>query len=153
MPESTEHAGLVDMLHRYIADRFSNGDLNQVITDSACSHFPNRPPPVEGFIPDVYFLSSTDGRVAIGEAKSMRDLENSHTEAQLAAFLRRCATATSSTFVLAVPWPIERLAVAMLRDIWTREQTTDAPVELWVVSDANPRGTDASPGGTARCKS
>lgn len=153
MPESTEHADLVDILHRYMADRFSNGDLAQVLADSARSEFAGRPPRVEGFIPDVYFLSSAGSRVAIGEAKSMRDLENSHTEEQLAAFLRRCATAAGSTFVLAVPWPLERLAVAMLRDIWTREQATDVPIELLVLSDANPMGTDASPKATTQCRS
>lgn len=152
MPESTEHADLVDILHRYMADRFSNGDLRQVITDSACSNFRTRPPQVEGFIPDVYLLLSADGRVAIGEAKSMGDLENSHTEAQLAAFLRRCEKAAGSTFILAVPWPIERLAIAMLRDIWTSEQRADAPIELLVISNANLVGTDASPDRAAQCR-
>ena len=57
----------------------------------------------------------------IGEAKSMMDLENSHTKHQITAFLKRCILVEGSVFVLAVPWPVERLAKSFLSTLQDRE--------------------------------
>ena len=80
-------------------------------------------------------MLNEQGRVVIGEAKSMRDLENSHTEAQVTAFLRRCGMAEGSAFILAVPWPIERLARALLTNFRVREGLPQ--VEIVVLSEMN----------------
>ena len=117
MPELEEHSNLVSILHSYIADRFCGGQKKRVITDSVSSESRTRPPSIEGYVPDAYVMLNERGGVVIGEAKSMRDLENSHTEAQVTAFLRRCGMAEGSAFILAVPWPVERLAMALLRKL------------------------------------
>ena len=114
VPESEEHADLVAMLRSYIADRFCEGQGHRVITDSTSSDSRTRPPSIAGYVPDAYVLLNELGRVVIGEAKSLRDLENSHTGAQVTAFLRRCGIAEGSALILAVPWPVERLARALL---------------------------------------
>ena len=90
-------------------------------------------------MPDAYVLLNEQGRVAIGEAKTMNDLENPHTEAQVKAFLKRCAVAEGSTLVLIVPWPIERLARSILRHICSGGAFSG--VETLVLSDANPTGS------------
>ena len=102
-------------------------------------------------MPDAYVMLDEQGRVVIGEAKSMGDLENSHTEAQVTAFLRRCGMAEGSAFILAVPWPIERLARALLTKLRIREGL--AHVETVVLSEANRMGTATTSGRFTHCRS
>ena len=133
---------MVGILHSYIADRFCGGQGERVFTDSVSSESRTRPPSIEGYVPDVYVMLNELGGVVIGEAKSMRDLENSHTEAQVTAFLRRCGMADGSAFILAVPWPVERLASALLTNFRAREGLPH--VEIVVLSEANRMGTAAT---------
>ena len=151
MPESEEHSNLVAILHGYISDRFCEGRGERVLTDSIGSQSPNRPPPIEGYVPDAYVMLDDQGRAVIGEAKSMGDLENSHTEAQVTAFLRRCGMAEGSAFILAVPWPIERLAVALLANFRVREGLPQ--VETVVLSEMNRLGATKTSGRSTHCRS
>ena len=91
------------------------------------------------------------GGVVIGEAKSLMDLENSHTDAQVTAFLGRCGLGEGSAFILAVPWPIERLAKALLTNFRVREGLLH--VETVVLSEANRMGTATRSGRLIRCRS
>ena len=134
MPESDEHSNLVAILSRYISDRFCEGDGDRVLHDSGNSESLSRPPYIEGYVPDAYAVVDEQGRVVIGEAKSMRDLENSHADSQITAFLKRCGVVEGSAFILAVPWPIERLARALLLNIQVREELQQ--VETVVLSEA-----------------
>ena len=151
MPESEEHSNLVGILHTYIADRFCEGNRDRVLSDSVSSNSLARPPSIAGYVPDAYVMLNELGRVAIGEAKSLRDLENSHTEAQVIAFLERCGMAEGSAFVLVVPWPIERLARALLTNLRVREGLPH--VESVVLSEANRMGAATTSGRLTHCKS
>ena len=142
---------MVAILHSYIADRFCGGRGERVFTDSLSSKSPTRPPPIEGYVPDAYVMLNEQGRVVIGEAKSMRDLENSHTEAQVMAFLRRCGMAEGAAFILAVPWPIERLARALLTNFRVREGLPH--VETVVLSEMNRLGAATTSARLTHCKS
>lgn len=124
---------MVALLHSYISDRFCEGQGARVITDSIGSELRTRPPSIGGYVPDAYVLLDELGRVVIGEAKSIGDLENSHTEAQVTAFLERCARVEGSAFLLAVPWPVERLARANLTNLQVKEGV--AHVETIVLSE------------------
>ena len=151
MPESDEHSNLVALLHDYVTESFCEGKRDRILSDSAGGEPGPRPPSIEGFVPDVYVMLSDQGRVVIGEAKSMGDLENSHTEAQVTAFLEGCGMAEGSTFILAVPWPVERLATALLAKFWVREGLPQ--VETVVLSEASWIGAAAGPGRSIRCRS
>ena len=135
MPESEEHSTLVSILHSYIAERFCYGNGDRIVTDSQGLYSPNRPPSITGYVPDAYVALNDLGVVVIGEAKSMTDLENSHTEDQITAFLKRCELVEGSVFVLAVPWPVERLARSFLLTLQAREGVSG--VETVVLSEAN----------------
>lgn len=126
---------MVAILHRYISGRYCEGQRERVFIDSVGTESRTRPPPIEGYVPDAYVMLNEQGRVVIGEAKSMKDLENPHAEAQVMAFLRRCDTAEGSAFILAVPWPIERLARALLTNFRVREGLRH--VETVVLSEVN----------------
>ena len=123
------------ILHSYIANQFCGGNRDLVLTDSVNDNSRTRPPSIESYVPDAYVMLDELGKVIIGEAKSLRDLENYHTEAQLSAFLRRCSLMVGSTLILAVPWPIERLARAILTKLQIREESSH--VETLVLSEAN----------------
>lgn len=142
---------MVAILHSYISDRFCEGRGERVLTDSVDSQSPNRPPPIEGYVPDAYVMLDEQGRVVIGEAKSMGDLENSHTKAQVTAFLRRCGMAEGSALILAVPWPIERLAGALLT--YFRAKDGLPQVETVVLSEMNRLGATNSSGRSTHCRS
>lgn len=142
---------MVAILHSYIADRFCEGQRERVFTDSVLSESSTRPPSIEGYVPDAYVKLNEQGRVVIGEAKSMRDLENAHTDAQVKAFLRRCGMAEGSVFILAVPWPIERLARALLTNFRVREGLPT--VEIVVLSEANRMGTATTSERVTPCRS
>ena len=141
---------MVTILHSYIADRFCEGQGERVFTDSVSSESRTRPPSIEGYVPDAYVMLNEQGKVVIGEAKSLRDLENSHTEAQVTAFLRICGMAEGSAFMLAVPWPVERLARALLTNLRVREGLPH--VETVVLSEANRMGTVTTSGRSAHCR-
>ena len=151
MPETEEHSNLVAILHSYISNRFCEGRWERVYTDSVSSESSARPPPIEGYVPDAYFMLNDRGRVVIGEAKSIGDLENSHTDSQVTAFLRRCGMAEGSAFILAVPWPIERLARALLTNFRIREGLPH--VETVVLSEMNWLGTATTSGRLTDCRS
>jgi hypothetical protein len=135
MPESDEHSNLVAVLRKYISERFCEGDRDRVLCDLGAGTSNARPPSIEGFIPDAYVMLSEQGRVVIGEAKSIGDLENLHADSQVAAFLKRCGMVEGSTFILAVPWPIERLARSLLMNFQIREDLRN--VEIVVLSEAS----------------
>ncbi len=122
-----------------------------MLTDSVSGNSHTRPPLIEGYVPDAYVMLNEQGRVIIGEAKSMGDLENSHAEAQITAFLRRCGMVEGSVFVLAVPWPIERFARVLLTNFRMREGLPQ--VETVVLSEMNRSDTAAVSGGWTNCKS
>ena len=142
---------MIAILHSYIADRFCEGRGERVFTDSVSSESRTRPPSIEGYVPDAYVMLNEQGRVVIGEAKSMGDLENSHTEAQVTAFLRRCGMAEDSVFMLAVPWPVERLARALITNLSVREGLPH--VETLVLSEANRVGAATTSGTLTHCRS
>ena len=101
-------------------------------------------------MPDAYVALSELGAVVIGEAKSLKDLENSHTEAQVTAFLKRCEMAEGSTFILAVPWPVERLARGLLTHLQAREGL--ACVDTVVMSEVDGLDAEAKSGRLAHCR-
>ena len=95
-------------------------------------------------------MLNEQGRVIIGEAKSMKDLENSHTEAQVTAFLRRCGRVEGSALILAVPWPVERLAKALLTNFSAKEGSPD--VETVVLSEMDRLGDATKSGKLTHCR-
>ena len=150
MTESREHANLVALLRRHVADGYCGGDTSKVLVDSSASKTTTRPPPITGYVPDVYALLDDTGRVVIGEAKSFRDLENLRTEAQLLAFLTRCSHVIHSKFILAVPWPIERLAKSIVGRL--QRQNGLCGVGSSVLSDASQWCLDSLGGRTELCR-
>lgn len=115
MSESVRHINLVRSLVWWVAREYFEGDPSHILMDSPEGLLYGRPPPLGGFVPDVYAEQFASRSVIVGEAKTPRDLESWHTRAQLLAFLGYCAQVPGSVLVLAVPWPMTRFAKSLLR--------------------------------------
>src|SRR5262249_23124041 len=64
----------------------------------------DKPPRLEGFVPDVYAVDTPPSIAIIGEAKTVLDLHTEHSRRQLAAFLRFLRQQEHGVLVLGVPW-------------------------------------------------
>ncbi|HLB73770.1 MAG TPA: hypothetical protein VJJ98_07110 [Sedimentisphaerales bacterium] len=115
MGESATHIKLVEELSSWISVELLYGDSGPMLIDHPNSNKEERPPKIEGFIPDVCIPNGPGNIFIIGEAKTAQDLEKNHSIAQIRGFLRRCSQTPESIFVLAVPWHMTRLGKNMLR--------------------------------------
>ena len=113
MSEATAHMDLVKAIQEWVSIKFFCGDLGCIYIDGPDSSEQRKPPKLNGFIPDV-FAKRDHATVVIGEAKTFSDLENTHTNEQLGAFLTYCHTLPGSCLVLAVPWFMTRRAKSLL---------------------------------------
>ena len=110
MSDSAQHLDLVHSILSFIGENFPPAKF-AVLCDLPGS--PNKPPRIHGFVPDVFTQDAPRTAVVIGEAKTVADLQTSHSRLQIEAFLRFLAVQDNPTFVLAVPWP----AAVMARQI------------------------------------
>lgn len=97
------HARLVRAILLYIEQEFGPMSDLCVRDDSVSPLRGERPPPVAGFIPDVYATDVPTTLIIIGEAKTASDLESDRSRAQIGAFLAHLVQVPSGIFVLSVP--------------------------------------------------
>ena len=103
MPESERHARLVMAIIAHLEARV--GTINEIMIrdDSVRPLRGERPPKLLQFIPDVYATDVPTTMTVIGEAKTARDLETSHSHKQIASFLDYLVHTPNGLFILAVP--------------------------------------------------
>ena len=91
MPESQYHIKYVKRIISYVENNFSADEVAFLLADSS-NYTEKCPKVIGGFIPDVYVKST---RFAIiGEAKTDNDIENSHTVAQINAYIQELRSHT-----------------------------------------------------------
>jgi hypothetical protein len=103
MSDSATHVELVHSILSFVNSNFSTTSF-VVLTDLAGSV--NKPPRINGFVPDVFAQDIPRTTVIIGEAKTSKDLETDHSRSQVEAFLRFLGAQSNAIFILAVPWPV-----------------------------------------------
>ncbi len=104
MSESTTHVLLVERMAKWVADELLSGNSTDILIDSSSSRHTDRPPTIEGHVPDLYVNERSYGLLIVGEAKSPSDLESPRSERQIQAFLEYCSLYENALFILAVPW-------------------------------------------------
>ena len=103
MPESSAHARLVRAIILY-AEREYEGLTNLAVQEDAVRPLRGeRPPKVEGYVPDVFLTNVPTTMTLIGEAKTQKDLETDHSRQQISAFLSYLSKTPQGVFVLSVP--------------------------------------------------
>ncbi len=108
MGESGTHAELVTALIAYADAEFGGLANVSVRHDAVRPLRGERPPRVNGYVPDVYATDVPTTATLIGEAKTRVDLETDHTRKQIQAFLFYLSQTPNGIFALSVP-----LAAAM----------------------------------------
>jgi len=131
MAESSAHIRLVEEMVNWIAKKYLNGERAYLLIDHPDSHTNNKPPNINGYVPDVFSSIAPPGCLIIGEAKTINDVERIHTEEQIKAFLRHCRNYENAIFVFAVPWQMSRFAKAFIKRL--QGQTESSIVEVNVI--------------------
>jgi len=131
MAESSSHIRLVEEMVNWIAATYLNGEKAYLLIDHPDSPTNNKPPKINGYIPDIFSSISPLGGVIIGEAKTINDIERVHTEEQIKAYLRYCKDYNNAIFVFAVPWQMSRFANAFIKRL--QDQTGSSLVNINVI--------------------
>lgn len=83
MPVSELHQKLVLEIAKYIQEKYADSKC-QILMDHNDEVSSERPPAIEGFLPDVFARVIDPNILIIGEAKRVSDIEGSlHTRRQL----------------------------------------------------------------------
>lgn len=128
MPESMIHAGLVLSLVDWVAREYLNGDYGCICHDMTGRPASSAPPRIAHYVPDVFANGGLSCPVVVGEAKTVLDLDTTHSHGQFEAFLSYCDGHTKAVFVLAVPWHAVPFARNMMRRICRRNQWNETTV-------------------------
>jgi hypothetical protein len=117
MVESILHKSLVETIHKWIINSFSEEMI--IYIDSEKSIFlKNIPQQIDGYIPDIYASGRRVDRIIIGEAKTSQwDLESEHSEGQIMTYLRHCVNKPDSLVVLAVPLRLINCAKSLVTSL------------------------------------
>ena len=87
MPESAAHAALVQAVILYAEREFGSLADIAVREDAVRPMRGERPPRIEGYVPDVFVTDVPTTTTLIGEAKTQQDIETDHSRRQIFAFL------------------------------------------------------------------
>lgn len=117
MPESATHARLVQAVIAYVEREFGGLADIAIREDAVRPLRGERPPRVEGYVPDVYAKDVPTTTTVIGEAKTKLDLQTEHSRRQISAFLSYLSNTPRGVFVLSVPWTAGAIARRLVAEI------------------------------------
>ena len=117
MPESATHAGLVQAIVRYAKREFGGLADVAVREDAVRPLRGEKPPRIEGYVPDVFITDVPNTTTLIGEAKTRQDLETDHSRRQIVAFLSYLSKTPRGIFVLSVPMVAGATAQRLLSEL------------------------------------
>jgi hypothetical protein len=117
LAESSKHAALIQTIVDYIRHSYTHKTALGILHDLPSAIGAEKPPRIEGFVPDVYAYDAPLTTVIIGEAKTAADLETPHSLSQLTAYVSFLALQPTGVFILAVPWHIKRRAEALVTSL------------------------------------
>ena len=103
MSESAAHADLVRAVIRYAEHEFGGLAGIAVREDAVNPVRGEKPPRIEGYVPDVFVTDVPTTVTLIGEAKTQHDIETNHSHRQISAFLSYLSKTPGGIFVLSVP--------------------------------------------------
>jgi|TARA_B100000959_G_C14969109_1_gene618964 hypothetical protein len=127
--ESSAHIYLVDVMSKYIANKYFESDMGRLLIDSPQNSKNAKPFKVNGYKPDIY-AKKEDTMVILGEAKTDYDLDRKHSIEQFNAFLKYCSGFDDSIFVLAVPWYLSIHGKKILQNIQEDREFSSVRIEV-----------------------
>ena len=107
MSESAEHIAMVERVLKHIHKEYCEIRTLYSVTDLPGKATRYRPPIIGGYVPDVYCTDTRASLLAVGEAKTSRDLHTPRSLDQISAFYRHITNAKGGYLVIGVPWTEE----------------------------------------------
>ena len=130
--ESQAHIDLVKRTYAYIEKLVPEDKKCLIQTDSDGDNSSIRV--IGGYIPDVYY--NFNGKLFIGEAKTMNDFEREHSKKQFKAYIDECKSFEGEAqIVVSVPWQL----VATAKNYFIRENRINGQNVSIVVVDETGR--------------
>ncbi|PKM64264.1 MAG: hypothetical protein CVU96_03745 [Firmicutes bacterium HGW-Firmicutes-20] len=133
MSESIEHMQLVKEMKDWVVLNIFHGDESYILADCPGYEQYNKPKcTFGGYFPDLYAYRPLDGLLVIGEAKSAKDIERSHSISQYESYLTTCKIHDGkSMIVLSVPY----FCKPIVNNIFKRKlkYSTDSKIELRIL--------------------
>lgn len=103
MAESKQHIILIERIVKYLSDEYSEANLF-ILSDLPEESQDNRPTQIIKYTPDVYASNPISGFTVIGEAKTIKDIENQHSVNQVQEFVEFLnVQGEESLMILSVP--------------------------------------------------
>ena len=133
MGESATHIGLLTTLVEYVRTNAKNVQQLALLHDHPGMNGCDKPPKLGSYRPDLYATDAPTTSVIVGEAKTARDLETTHSKEQIRSFLRHLAMYPGSQLILAVPWS-SRVRAQQLLAVLSKESGLHN-VKLVVIDD------------------
>ena len=119
MPSSQNHHYYTHCIVSWIENNYSKNKM-VVIADLDNPIGEERPPNINGYIPDVYARNIKNDITIIGEAKTQNDISNEHTKNQIRSYLDYLCLARQGILVIATQWDsvnsIKSIVKLALRD-------------------------------------
>ena len=124
MAESLVHLRLVGRILSYVRDEYQAYQL-AIFHDLPDLLGAEKPPRIEGFVPDLYAIDAPLSITILGEAKTAEDLETDHSRKQLKAFLTFLRLQPIGILVIAVPWQAQARARNLVARLQQELQCTE----------------------------
>lgn len=129
MSQSDTHRSLIMRVAEDLQSRYPG---ISIITDAQQNPGDEVPPIIDGFRPDVYAVLPTEERsIIIAEAKTDGDLQNQHTDNQLAAFLNYIERKRRGCLILSVTGRGADRAKTLLRFVYQYNQVEHTALAVY----------------------
>lgn len=117
MAESDTHIVLVRLMLSWISSNLLDNDSGSILVDLPETNAKTKPQPViDQYRPDIFVYYKEI--LIIGEAKTERDLERSHSKKQFESYIRTCEMYDGKSYlIVSVPCFVEPTARNMLKNI------------------------------------
>ncbi len=134
MPESRLHSRLIMAIRLWVEHTYVHRTDIFLYVDETLSVSRQKPPRLNGFVPDVYATSLANDLTIVGEAKTGLDLETRRSREQLFAFLRHLSCSPCPLLALAIEWQYRATAKSLLQLLKRRAQAE--PVTVIILDNA-----------------
>lgn len=130
MSESAEHIAMVERVLKHISKQYCETTGLYSLTDLPGQASKLRPPVIGGYVPDIYCTDAHASIVAVGEAKTSRDLHTVRSIEQISAFYRHITNTKGGYLAIGVPWTEEAFIFNFVKRLATEIPANHAKVSI-----------------------
>lgn len=121
---------MVDRVLKHISNKYCALNSLYFLTDLPGQTSKLRPPVIGGYVPDIYCTDTHASIVAVGEAKTSRDLHTVRSIEQISAFYRHITNTKGGYLAIGVPWTEEAFIFNFVKRLATETPINQAKVSI-----------------------